>query len=311
MKRRHCHFIFRAILLGFSTSASAQVDDAIRSAHLSSAYASIINFSSEPDISSSRLWIDDGSDDSARMAVTKLPLRHEFKIKKHPWKPLVQATIARLKLEQTLDLDTENRIESEWESYSATLGGGVRIPLSKHWSILPAIDGGYAHLKNKANYHGPIADTLKPLVDGKLFGWNADAWLINGHLALFYNHQFGKLAVDAHVGGTVGHIESYDTTHVLQEFSETIGTVHLKIDGAYPLGISLFSDPLSIVGHFGNSTIVTEQHSDLVSSIYETGLSLQADIERYDLPLKKVGLGAKILWGNDVVGWSLITSYRF
>ena len=45
---------------------------------------------------------------------------------------MVQATLARLRLEGTLDLDPSNRIEPEWESYSATIGGGIRIPLSKN-----------------------------------------------------------------------------------------------------------------------------------------------------------------------------------
>ena len=103
-------------------------------------------------------------------------------------------------------------------------------------------------------------------------------------MALFYSRQFGKLAIDAHLAGTVGHIKSYDTTHELQEFSETISTASIKIDCTYPLGIS---------------------------SIYETGLSLQADITRHGLPIKKVGLGAMILWGEDAIGWALRTSYRF
>lgn len=310
MSPSFCYILTGALLL-FSSHTFAQLNETIRAAHLSSAYASIINFSYEPDISSSHLWIDDNSADSARMTVTKFPLRHEFKLKKHAWKPVVQATLARLKLDQTVDLDPDNSIDSEWESYSATLGGGVRIPLSKDWSILPAFDAGYAHLKNEADYYGLLSNTLKPELEGKLFDWTADAWIVSGHLNLYYTHLYGKLTIDAHAGGTLGHIQSYDTTHALQEFSETIGTVHLKLDGTYPLGLSIAGDPLSVVGHLGNNTIVTEQHSDLISSIYETGLSLQADITRHGLPVKKVGLGAKFLWGNEVIGWSIITSFRF
>ncbi len=297
----------------FSGVALAQtVNDTIRSAHLSSAYASIINFSAEPDFSSSHLWIHKGSSDETQMNVTKFPLRHEFELENHTWKPMVQATLARLKIDLTLNMDPDQKYEPEWESYSATIGGGVRIPLSKNWSILPAIDAGYAHLKNEASYHGPEAIKLKPIMDGKLFDWNADAWLINGHLALFYKRQFGKLAIDSHISGTVGHIESYDTTHELQEFSETISTASIKIDGTYPLGISFANDPLFVVGHIGNSTILTDLHTDLgISSIYETGLSLQADITRHGFAIKKLGLGAMVLWGEDVIGWGLRTSYRF
>jgi len=118
--------------IALSSAVFAQTDDAIRSAHLSSAYAAIINFSAEPNISSSHLWIDKGSADESQMRITKFPLRHEFKLKHHKWKPMVQATLARLRLEGTLDLDPSNRIEPEWESYSATIGGGIRIPLSKN-----------------------------------------------------------------------------------------------------------------------------------------------------------------------------------
>jgi hypothetical protein len=305
-------WILFLVFMVATDSVMAAIEDTIRAAHLSSAYAAIINFSTEPDISASHLWVDRGSPDELYMRVSKLPLRHEFKLKTHKWKPVVQATVSRLKMEQTLHFDSSNWVDSEWTTYGATLGGGVRIPLSKDWSLLPAIDGGYAHLKNDADYFGSLSDALKPILNGKLFEWNADAWLLNGHLALFYNHTFGKLVIDAHMGGTVGHIASYDTTHAVQEFSETISTLSIKMDCAYPLGIAIADDPLFIVGRLGNSTILTDLENDIgISSVYETGLMLQADIARHGLPIKKIGIGAMILWGEDLIGWSLRTSYKF
>ena len=301
-----------AFFVLLSGTAFAQVDDVIRAAHLSSAYASIINFSAEPDVSSSKLWVDKGTDDELQMRITKFPLRHEFKLKNHAWKPVVQGTLGRLKLNNDLIIDPDNRVESEWKSYSATLGGGIRFPLSKDWSILPAVDAGYAHLENEATYIGPVSTALQPLLSGKLFDWTADAWLVNGHLALFYEHQFGNFTVNAHGGGTIGYIESYDSTHEIQEFSETVGSFNLKIDCAHPLGFAIAGDPISIVGHLGNNTILTDMHTSIdTSSIYETGLLLQADIARHGIPIKKVGLGGMFLWGENVIGWSIKTTYRF
>ena len=280
------------------------VRQSIRSSDIGAGYAAIINFASEPAISSSTLWIDHGLSNSDELSVTKFPLRYEFDLDGRDWKPFVQATLAKLNLEQTYPVFEGEKIKPEWESYSATLGGGVRIPLNEEWSILPAADFGWASISNDVKYTGERGNNLlRPVLDEILFDWSADAWLANGHLALQYQGTIRKLEIDAKLSGTLSHIESYRTTTDLQELDEDIGTLSLKIDGTYPLNASLAGHPLSVIGHLGGSTLVGPNRDALgFTYVYEAGLSLQADISRYGLPVSKLKSGRDGALGRQCRG---------
>jgi hypothetical protein len=286
-------------------------------ARITPAYAAMINFESEPNISSSTLWVDTAAETNDRLKVIKLPMRYEFDLTSSGWKPFAQATLAKLSYEQTQDLSNVlgagEAIRPTWESYSATLGGGVRIPIVQGWSILPAIDGGYAHLSNETAYSGQFSNTiLKPALEGIVSDWSADAWLLNGHLVVQYQGQVRKFDIDAKLSYTLSHTESFSSTSEFQEFSESFQTVSLKFESAHPLGLSLLGYPLSLIGRLGNSTFLGENRSELeFTYLNEFGLSLQADISRHDLPVKKLSLGSMALLGDNVWGWSILFGYRF
>lgn len=297
------------------TDAREQFKHALKASNISAVYAGMINFESEPDVSSSTLKIDSGLLEDDEINLTKLPLRHEFDLTHQGWKPFVQATLGKFKYTQKASLldDPNETLDSRWKSYSATIGGGVRIPLGHGFSILPAIDGGYASLKNDGDYAGPISTgLLQPLLDGILTNWSADAWLANGHLALKYEGAVGKFDVDAKASYTYSHIESYRTSDPVLDFSENMGTVSFKLDATYPLNASLGGYPLGLIGHIGNSSFVGPNRDTLgFDSVYEVGLSLEVDISQHDLPVKKLSLGGEYLWGDDVRGWSILFNYRF
>ena len=301
-------------MTGTVRGVDPSLEQAIRSSDIAAGYAALINFASEPTISSSHLWVDNGLENDTRLTITKFPLRHEFKAQVHRWKPFVQATLARLVMDQTYDVfDGQESVEPTWSAYSFAVGGGVRIPLSPHWSLLPAFDLGYTRLNNTVHYSGDRGNIgLKPLLDGILFNWSADAWLSNVHLALRYENSFKKLDVTTTVSGTASRIESFNSTSSFQEFGETLGTMHFKADGTYPLGISFKGNPLSVVGHVGNTTMVGDKRDELgFTSVNETGISFEMGLGQYDLPLSKLGIGAMGLWGKNVYGWALIFRYAF
>jgi hypothetical protein len=327
MKKTRFHSLVKGIsaaMLVLSALSVQAADDAlnelrnaerqlIRSSDVGTGYAAIINFASEPNISSSTLWIDHGLPNNDELSVTKFPLRYEFDLTGRSWKPFVQGTLAKLKLEQTYPVFEGEKIKPEWTSYSASIGGGVRIPLTEGWSVLPAAEVGYASLSSDVRYTGEVGKTfLQPVLDEILFDWSVDAWLANGHLALQYQGSLRDLEIDAKLSGTLSHIESFRTTTDLQEFSEDIGTLSFKVDGTYPLGISLAGHPLSVIGHLGSSTLVGGNRDVLgFTYINEAGLSLQADVSRHGLPVSKVSLGAMALWGDNVKGWSMLFGYKF
>jgi hypothetical protein len=307
-------FVSGLLIFFIKMSSLAGMDDAIRSSHLAANYAALINFASEPSISSSHLWIDDGLREKTRLGVTKFPLYHEFKLKNHEWRPFIQVTFGYLKMDQKIGiLNNTETVSPTWKSYSVSSGGGVHIPLSEHWSILPAGDVGYARLRNKVHYNGPVGNSvLKPVLEGKLFDWFADTWLMNAHLSLKYEKKFEKLEVTSSVGGTYSYIQSFDSTSSFQDIRENVGSIHIKADGTYPLGLSPWGNPLFVVGHIGNTTLVGKNRNALgFSSVNEVGLSLLVDFSQYEWKVKRLSIGLMGLWGNDVYGWSLLTTYSF
>lgn len=200
-------------------------------ASLGAGYAGLINFASEPDVSSSRLGIDSSLTSDDRLRVIKLPIRFEFAVPRRAWKPFVQATLAKLSFEQTADFSIPGEgLAATWESYSATLGGGVRIPIVSGLGLLLAIDGGYARLSNSATYSGQFSNTiLKPAFEGIFLDWSKDAWLVNGHLSLQYQRQVRQLEVDAKLSYTLSHIESFESSSAFQEFSEKFATSTFRL----------------------------------------------------------------------------------
>lgn len=300
------------LLTGLGSLAQTNVDSIIRSGDLAGGYAAMINFSTEPDISAAKLDIENDTTFDDTLRVIKFPLRHEFELDGRNWKPVIQSTLSRFTLESGLPLTTNENINAKWTAYSATLGGGARIPIAESWSIMPAIDAGYAYLRNEAEY-GPIGESvLKPILSGKLFDWEAHSWMINAHLALFYNRMFNDLEIDARLSGTASHIESFKTTSDLQNIQETIGTISFKGDATYPLGFSIWKYPIYGVAHYGHSTLISEPGASLgFTYVNEAGFSFKANIEHHGIPIKSFGLGGMVLWGNNVSGWKILTTYRF
>jgi len=295
-----------------SISAQTNIDSIIRSENLAGGYAAMINFAAEPDISAAKLRIEEpnGPDDTLR--VLKFPLRHEFQLEDKSWNPIIQSTLSRFTLEATVPISSTEDLHTKWTAYSVTLGGGARIPISRHWSILPGIETGYAYLRNETEY-GPIGDEfLKPILAGKLFDWEAHAWMLNTHLALLYNQMFRSLEIDASLSGTASHISSFKTTSDLQQFEENIGTLSFKIDATHPLGFSIGRYPMYGVGHYGHSSLIGDSSTNLgFRHLNEAGFSFKADIEHHGIPISSVSLGAMVLWGNNVSGWKILTGYRF
>ncbi|MDF7823768.1 Solitary outer membrane autotransporter beta-barrel domain [Pontiellaceae bacterium B12227] len=309
--KRWPHLVLCSVLAS-AAEAQTNIEQIIRSENIAGAYASIINFATEPDISAAKLKIDADLPEEDELRIVKFPLRKEFTLDNRQWKPVIQGTLSRLELRSSLPAFAGETIDGTWTSYSATLGGGVRIPLSKHWNILPAVDGGYAYLKSEAEY-GPVGEAvLKPILSGKLYDWEAHAWTLSAHLALLYNQTFRKLEIDAHLSGTVSHIQSFHTTSDLQEFEERIGTITIKADATHPLGFSILNCPIFGVAHLGHSSLVSDSEVNLgFRFLNEAGFSLKTDISHYGTPIKSLSLGAMVLWGDHVGGWKILTTYRF
>lgn len=121
------------------------------SANAAAGYAALINFGSEPRISSSTLQIDSGLAQDDKVSLLKFPIRHQFYLAGRSWKPFLQANLARMTYEQSYDTFENERLNASYESHSITVGGGASIPIAQRWNLLPAIDVGYAYLSSDAS----------------------------------------------------------------------------------------------------------------------------------------------------------------
>lgn len=281
---------------------------------LGAGYAAMMNFAATPDISSATYYIDGGSGaDDPTLNVYKIPLRHEFTLEGRDWKPFVQASFGYLDYEAKFDFLPQESIKADWKSYGGLLGLGVNMPLSDDLDFVPALDLGLVRLESSADYRGPVAEAiLKPALEGVVFDWDANAYLVGATLGLDYRHAFETWTVEGRTRLTYSHFDTYDSSSPQVEFDANIATFTLQIDVIKPIDAQIGGYPLALVGHFGNTTFIGDNRDALgFDYFFEAGLALETDISQNDWPVKKLRLGAMGIFGADVTGWSAIFSYRF
>jgi hypothetical protein len=75
--------------------------------------------------------------------------------------------------------------------------------------------------------------------------------------------------------------------------------------------MSLAGHPIAVIGHLGTSTFAGINRDALgFTDLNEAGVSLQAGIKRYGLPVSKLSLGVMRLWGDNVKGWSFLFGHE-
>jgi hypothetical protein len=280
---------------------------------LGAGYAAMMNFAATPDISSATYYIDNPGGEDPTMNVYKIPLRHEFTLEGRDWKPFIQASFGYLDYEAEFDFLPEESVKADWKSYGGWLGLGVKIPLNDDLDFVPAFDLGLVRLESSADYRGPVAEAiLKPALEGVVFDWDANAYLIGATLGLDYRHAFETWTLEGRTRLTYSHFATYDSSSDLVDFDADISTFTLQVDVIKPIDAQLGGYPLALVGHFGNTTFIGDNRDALgFDYFFEAGLALETDISKNDWPVKKLRLGAMGIFGADVTGWSVIFGYQF
>lgn len=282
-------------------------------------YAAEINFAVNPDISTATFYIEGPSSeglpsiDDPTLKAFRLPLRHVFKLANHTWRPLVQATFAYQTLDTAINIIEDNSIDVAYRTYGGSLTVGVEIPLGKHLVLLPAVDAGVVRFESNADYHGVVANALfKPAFDGLVFNWDADAWLVGASLGLDYRRPLYGIDWSVHGSLTHNYIETFHSSNGLIAFDAQVTTLVVNTEAVIPTGMSVAAFPLALVATTGYTTFLSKDRDELgFDYFFESGLALETDISRKQWGLKKLRLGAKVIYGEDVIGWSTIFSYRF
>jgi hypothetical protein len=282
---------------------------------LGGAYASIINFAVNPDISAATYYVDAGDLDASdpELNVFRLPLRHVFELDSRGWRPFVEANLAYQSYQFDFAAFDTERVDTEWQTYGGTLTGGVEIAASEQLTLVPAVTLGLVHLENDANYTGPRSNLLlQPALEGLVFDWDADAWLVGASLAADYRRGLRNFELSIHGSLTHNYIETYDSSSGLIEFDSQATTFALQAETIHPTTMTAWGYPLALVASLGNTTFIGSDRDALgFEYFFEAGLALEADVSSKEWPVKKLRLGASAIYGPDVKGWSLILGYRF
>ena len=308
-----------ALFLLAAASVNAQtvpvdVRALVNGARLGAGYAQIIGLAATPDIAAASYEIDSTAN-KPTLDVFRLPYQSR-------WLALAQEAdlywrvaggYLRLKDDFAVNLPPgdSGTIGSKWTAYSASGGLLAKIRLGGGFSLEPALDVGVARLENGASYGGS-ASSLQPLLDGLLFNWQTNAWLVTPSIGLEWSAAIGdaKTTVRGHVARS--WIDSFDESDSTQSFSEAASIYSFRADYAHPAGLSIADRPLNWVVYGGYAGFFGANSDALgFRSVAEIGggfeLPLYADQPRAE----RVRLAAGYLFGPDVNGWTIGLSIQY
>ena len=312
-------------LLGlcFSGLAFAQSDeliDAIRDlakesfdpVKIGAGYAAMVDFAVSRDISSANFYPDtsDGVVDPA-LKHFQFPIRFVFGDDAESPRPFLQGLVAHQTVESGFDYAPGESVWSEWETWGVSLSGGYDIPLNEHLSLLPVLSVGYGSLENRARYSGPFSEAvLRPALAGIIFDWDSNA--VSYGASLGFDYRRDLTGFDIEVLGSLTHhyIESVNAPNEFVDFRGRVSAFDLEVITLHPTPWSMFDNPLSIVGIFGNTRIFGPERDALgFDSFFEAGAGIDLDVSARGWKLKSLRFGAKAIFGPDVDGWGLIIGY--
>ncbi len=303
---------FALLLLVLSAlSVQAQLDPET-SKLLGAGYAAMINFAENPDIATAHYYIDRDGGDNPSLSVTRFGGEHVFERKDRRWNPFVGVNLPYLKFGTSFDDGLGGYVDTEWTALGAILLTGVKISATTNLTISPAIAWGYIRLENDTDYSGSASTNAPGLLDGILFNWTSDAWLVGASLGADYRHPLGQNTMDLHAGITHNLIETFQTPSGNVEFSSYATTLSLNGEFTHPTSLAVARCPVAVIGMLGGTTFIGPYRDELgFDTFIDAGLAFEADIDRFDVIIRKLRLGLKGIYGEEVVGWSAILSWKF
>jgi uncharacterized protein YegP (UPF0339 family) len=312
---KRCRRIALAIVAS-ATMASAvhaqpvsdQVRAQVASARLGSGYAQMINLSATPDLSAASYRLD-GTDPDADLDVLRLPYQAK-------WLPLStdadlywNLKAGWLQFAQDFPVnpatDAAGTIGSKWTAYSVGAGMVAKIRLGNGFSLEPALEVALARLQNRASYGGS-ATSLQPVLDGLLFNWNANAWLVTPGVALDWTDAVaaGTARVRGHVARS--WIASFNETDPVQQFREATNIYSVRVEYVQPTAWKTFERPLSWLAYAGYAGFFGANRDVLgFDAVAELGGGLEFPLAPGAPQAERLRVQAAYLVGSGVRGWTV------
>lgn len=200
---------------------------------------------------------------------------------------------------------------SEYETFGAEVGGGVRLFLNDHASIGPRIALIYGRTSN--TFWAATAPGAAVL---QAFGGGLVNWTLNSFTVV----PAVDLQVDWTLGPVVFQFVSDYRPFLTRSFGETSPLISLNgfsqawtnsIDVDIPLGVSIWNHELHTGGFFNRASLFGDLSRALRAGAINTGnVRLVADVGGWVPRMKWIGVGGSYYWGTSFDGYSIGVDVR-
>jgi hypothetical protein len=289
------------------------VRDAIVGARLGSGYAGLLNLAATPDISAANYRVSDDVGTPFKIDILRVPYESRlFTLSRNAelsWR--VAGAFLTAKEDFVDSLFGTGSISSKWSSYDLTGGLLAKIQVGSGFTLVPGLDFSVARLDNEAEYSGGTT-ALQPLLDGLLFNWHTDAYLVTPNIGLEW-----KFARPERRVSIVGHvawswISSFDASDPALKFNETVGVYSIRADYAAPTRMSVFERPLDGVVRAGYAGFFGANREALgFTSVAEVGAGVEVPISANAEISRRIRLTASYLFGPNITGWAVGLGVRY
>jgi hypothetical protein len=274
----------------------------------------MINLSATPDLSAASYKID-GDGANPTLDVLRLPYQQRWLALSPEADLYWKVAGGYLKYKQSFPVETSlnsgGSVGSKWSAYSVDGGLLAKISLGNGFTLEPALDLGVARLDNQASYAGDAA-ALQPFLDGLVFNWHTNAWLVTPSLGLEWRvaDAAGKTTFRGHVARS--WISSFDATDPVQEFNETANIYSLRAEYAMPSALRAFGRPLDCVVYGGYAGFFGANRNALgFTSVAELGAGVELPVSPGREKSERMRLAVGYLFGADVKGWTVGVSLQY
>lgn len=280
--------------------------------------AGVINLTLSPDLSSAFYNVEFPGEPDVDFSTTKLPVYYSFDKEGRSWSPYLGVVLGYLNAKTKVDQISQTfgekmRWDSDWKGYSGMLEGGCKFTFAGGLFLAPGISAGLARLRNSVTYLNDFSrEVAAPVLNGLTANFSITALMLSGILSGGYDGKLGALDLKVLAKYTHSYVESIETDDPAQEFNDDIDSVAGRVTLGGPLVVSLAGNPMLWQAFLGGMHLVGQDQEVMGWTYYgELGATIGLDIRRFGLPLSALRLGASLIRGDNISGWSIVLGYTF
>jgi len=221
------------------------------------------------------------------------------------WAPVLEGNLGHVTTVNEFKTGYLRGNKSEYDIWAVQGGGGVRVYLTDHLSLIPTVSGIYGQTENKFHAENAVGDMINQVAKGSYINWTVRTWSVSPSMELRYNWKRLRTNFQFSSRYNYFHTESFDSTSSVVNVNGDSSTWENKLDADVPLGLKAFGVELRTGGFISRTDLMGTAASDLHDNhIYTANVRLVLQPPEPILTLKWIGLGCSYFWGDRFNGWS-------